>query len=115
MVHDLGDDGHIELVCRLAQQVETFGTHTLVCVRGGAGLVCASAQHGGAGGLYASSDLDEVLAFDRAGAGDYLEVAAADLDAVAAVDNGVLGMELAVGLLEGFGDALDTLDDIHGL
>ena len=34
---------------------------------------------------------------------------------MAAVDDGVLGVELAVGLLEGLGDALDALDDVHGL
>ena len=32
-----------------------------------------------------------------------------------AVDDGVLGMELAVRLLEGLGDTLDPLDDGHGL
>lgn len=34
---------------------------------------------------------------------------------MAAVDDGVLGVELAVGALERLGDALHALDDIHGL
>ena len=34
---------------------------------------------------------------------------------MAAVDDGVLGVELAVGTLERLGDALHTLDDVHGL
>ena len=114
-VHDLGDDRHVELGGCLAQQVQAGGTHTLVGVRGGAGLVGAAAQHRGAGGLYAAGDADEVLALDGAGAGDDLELVAADLDAVAAVDDGVLGVELAVGALERLGDALYALDDVHGL
>ena len=44
-----------------------------------------------------------------------MELVAADLDAVAAVDDGVLGVELAVGTLKRLGDALHALDDIHGL
>lgn len=65
--------------------------------------------------FYAVCDADEVLALDGAGAGDDLELVAADFDAVAAVDDGVLGVELAVGALERLGDALHALDDIHGL
>ena len=34
---------------------------------------------------------------------------------MAAVDDGVLGVELAVGELVGLGDALDALDDVHAL
>ena len=34
---------------------------------------------------------------------------------MAAVDDGVLGVELAVGALKGLGDALHALDDVHGL
>ena len=58
---------------------------------------------------------NEVFALDGAGSGDDLELVAADLDAVAAVDDGVLRVELAVGTLKGLGDALHALDDIHGL
>ena len=43
LVHNLGDDGHIELVGSFAQQVEALGAHALVCVRRSAGLVCAAA------------------------------------------------------------------------
>ena len=114
-VHDLGDDRHVELGRRLAQQVEAGGAHALVGVGGGAGLVGTAAQHRGAGGLYAACDADEVLALDGAGAGDDLELVAADFDAVAAVDDGVLGVELAICALERLGDALHALDDIHGL
>lgn len=114
-VHDFGDDRHVELGGRLAQQVEAGGAHALVGVGGGAGLVGTAAQHRGTGGLHAAGDADEVLALDGAGAGDDLELIAADLDAVAAVDDGVLGVELAVGALEWLGDALHALDDIHGL
>ena len=42
-------------------------------------------------------------------------MAAADLDTVSAIDDGVLGMELAVGLLEGLGDALYAFNDVHRL
>ena len=114
-VHDLGDDRHVELGGCLAQQVQAGGTHALVGVRGGAGLVGTAAQHRGAGGLHAAGDADEVLALDGAGAGDDLELVTADFDAVAAVDDGVLGVELAVGTLERLGDALHALDDVHGL
>ena len=34
---------------------------------------------------------------------------------MAAIDDGVERVELAVGLLEGLGDALNALDDIHAL
>ena len=114
-VHDLGDDRHVELGGCLAQQVQAGGTHALVGVRGGAGLVGTAAQHRGAGGLHAAGDADEVLALDGAGTGDDLELVAADLDAVAAVDDGILGVEFAVGTLKRFGDALHALDDIHRL
>ena len=114
-VHDLGDDRHVELGRRLAQQVQAGGAHALVGVRGSAGLVGTAAQHRGTGGLHAAGDADEVLALDGARAGDDLELIAADLDAVAAVDDGVLGVELAVGALERLGDALHALDDVHGL
>ena len=81
--------------------------------KGGAGLVGTASQHGGAGGLYAACDANEVFALDGAGSGDDLELVAADLDAVAAVDDRVLGVKLAVGTLERLGDALHTLDDVH--
>ena len=97
----------------LEQQVEAALAHALVGVRGGAGLVGAAAQHGRAGRLAAAGDLDEVVALDRAGARYDLKRAAADLDAAAEVDHGVGGVEFAVGLLEGLGDALDALDDVH--
>ena len=112
-VHDLGDDGHAGLGFCLEQQVEAALAHALVGVRGGAGLVGAAAQHGRAGRLAAAGDLDEVVALDRAGARYDLKRAAADLDAAAEVDHGVSGVEFAVGLLEGLGDALDALDDVH--
>ena len=114
-VHDLGDDRHVELGRRLAQQVQTGGAHALVGVRGSAGLIGTAAQHRGTGGLHAAGDADEVLALDGARAGDDLELIAADLDAVTAVDDGVLGVELTVGALERLGDALHALDDVHGL
>jgi len=63
----------------------------------------------------AACDADEVLALDGAGTGDDLELVAADLDAVAAVDDGILGVEFAVGTLKRLGDALHALDDIHRL
>ena len=88
-IHDLGDDRHVELGRRLAQQVEAGGAHALVGVGGGAGLVGTAAQHRGTGGLHAAGDADEVLALDGARAGDDLELVA--------------------------GDALHALDDIHGL
>ena len=114
-VHHLGDHGHAELGAGLHQKVEALLAHALVGVGGGAGLVGSAAQHGGAGGLDRAGDLDEVPALDGAGAGHDLEVAAAHLDAEAAVYDGVLWVELAVGLLEGLGHALDALDDVHAL
>jgi len=44
-----------------------------------------------------------------------LEVTPSDEHAVTAVNHGVVGVELAVGLLEGLGDALDAFDDVHAL
>ena len=57
----------------------------------------------------------EVASVKRIGACHDLEGAVADLHAEAAVDYGVLRMELAVCLLVGLGDALDAVDDVHGL
>ena len=90
-------------------------THALEGVGAGTGLVGAASEHGGAGVLHATGDADEVLALHRAGSGDDLEVAAAEQHAVPAVHHGVGGMEFAVRLLEGLGDALHALHDVHGL
>ena len=113
-VHDLGDDGHTRGGLGLDEQVQPALAHALVGIRGGAGLVRAATQHRGAGRFAALGDSDEVVALDRAGAGDDLEVAAADLDAASEVDHGVCGVELAIGLFERLRDPLNALDDVHG-
>ena len=114
-IHELGDDGHAELLARLAEQVEARLAHALAGIRRGAGLERAAAQDGRARGAHGPRDREEVLALDRAGPSHDLEVAAADEHAVTAVDDGVLGVELAVRLLERLRDALDALDDVHTL
>jgi len=114
-VHYLGHDGHVELVSGRAQDVEALLAHALVGVGGGAGLIGATAEHRGAGSLDLAGDADEVVALDRAGAGDDVERAAAHFHAMPAVHDRVERVELAVGALEGLGDALDSLDDVHAL
>jgi len=114
-VHDFGNDRHAELGARLAEEVEAFYPHALVGVRARTRLVGSASKHRCPCGLHASGDADEVLALHRAGAGDYLEVSAADLYAKAAVHYGVGGMELAIRLLERLGDALHALHDVHAL
>ena len=104
-----------ELLARLAEQVEARLAHALAGIRRGAGLERAAAQDGRARGAHGPRDREEVLALDRAGPSHDLEVAAADEHAVTAVDDGVLGVELAVRLLERLRDALDALDDVHTL
>ncbi len=87
--------------------------HTLEGIGGGAGLEGAAPQHGGAAGLYRLGDGDHLLlGLHGAGAGDEGEVAAADLR-VADLHDGILGVELPVGVLIGLLHPLDILHDVQ--
>ena len=110
-VHDLGDDGGTGGAAGQLEQVQTFAPHSLEGVRRGAGLERAAAQQGSTGFLHALGAVGDLLfALDAARACDDCEIAAADLHAVH-VDDAVVRVELAVGLLVGLGYAAAGLDD----
>ena len=104
-VHDLGHDGRTGGAARQLEQIQTLTAHTLKRVGGGAGLERTAAQQGSACRLYPLGAVgDLLLAFNAARPGDDCKVAAADLDAFH-VDNAVVRVELAVGLLIRLGHA----------
>ena len=112
-VHDLGDDGRAGGTAFQLEQVETLAAHPLEGVGGSAGLERTAAQQGSTGCLDALGAVgDLLLALDAAGAGDDSEAAAADLHALH-VDDAVVRVELAVGLLVGLRHAAAGLD--HGV
>ncbi len=78
-------------------------------------VVCAAHEEVGTGVLGGLCEHREVLALKGVRASHDLEAAIADIHAEAAGDDGILRMELAVRLLVGLGDALDAVDDVHGL
>ena len=113
-VHQLRDNGEAGLLPGHLQVLQTRGAQALEGVGGGAGLEGAAAQHGGAAGLDGLGDGHHLLlGLHGAGAGHDGQVAAADLG-VAHLDHGVLGVELAVGVLVGLLDALDIIHDVQG-
>ena len=110
-VHDLGDDGGTGGAAGQLEQVQTFAPHSLEGVRRGAGLERAAAQQGSTGVLHALGAVGDLLfALNAARACDDREIAAADLHAVH-VDDAVVRVELAVGLLVRLGYAAAGLDD----
>ena len=110
-VHDLGDDGGTGGAAGQLEQVQTFAPHPLEGVRRGAGLERAAAQQGSTGVLHALGAVGDLLfALNAARACDDREIAAADLHAVH-VDDAVVRVELAVGLLVRLGYAAAGLDD----
>ena len=112
-VHDLGDDGRAGGTAGQLEQVETLAAHPLKGVGGSAGLERTAAQQGSTGCLDALGAVgDLLLALDAAGAGDDGEAAAADLHAFH-VDDAVVRVELAVGLLVRLRHAAAGLD--HGV
>ena len=109
-VHDLGDDGGAGGTAGQLEQVETLAAHPLEGVGGSAGLERTAPQQGSAGCLDALGAIgDLLLALDAAGAGDDGKAAAADLHAFH-VDDAVIRVELAVGLLVGLRHAAAGLD-----
>ena len=111
VVHQLGHDGLARDLAGLLQKLQTLSTQTLEAVRAGAGLERAAAQDAGPGGLHALGHVgDLLLALDAAGAAHDGKVTAADL-VPAHIDDGVVGVELAVGLFVRLGHAAAGLDD----
>ena len=104
-VHDLGDDGGTGGAAGQLEQVQALAAHALEGVGRSAGLERTAAQQGSTGRLHTLGAVgDLVLALDAAGARDDGKVAAADLHAVH-IDDAVVRVELAVGLLVGLGHA----------
>ena len=114
-VHDLGDDGQAGGLFGLQQQLDAVGLQALEGVGGGAGLERAAPEHGGSGGLHALSHRDDLLlALHGTGAGDHGEVAPAHQALVRAhLNDGVLGVKLAVGIFIGLRHPLHILHDIQ--
>ena len=112
-VHQLGDDGQPRLLLGDLEVAQADLAEALEGIGRGAGLERAAAQHRRAAGLDRLRDGDHLLlGFHRAGAGHEREVAAADLR-IADLDDGILGMELAVGVLIRLLHTLDVLDDVQ--
>ena len=114
-VHDLGNDGQAGGPLGLQQQLDAVGLQALEGVGGGAGLERAAPEHGGSGGLHALSHRDDLLlALHGTGAGDHGEVAPAHQALVRAhLNDGVLGVKLAVGIFIGLRHPLHILHDIQ--
>ena len=111
LAHQLGHDGHSGGLPGLDHIEDALGLQTLEGVGRGAGLISAAAEQACTARLYAVGNAQcLLLALDAAGAchhGDLL--APADLHA-AAVDDGIGGVEQAVGPLIGSGHAGDVVD-----
>ena len=111
LAHQLGNDGHSGGLAGLDHVEDALGFQTLERVGRGAGLVSAAAEECGTAGLDGLGDAQGLLlALNAAGAchdGDLL--LAADLHA-AAVDDGIGGVEQAVGALVGGRHAGDIVD-----
>nr|WP_297807183.1 hypothetical protein [Tepidiforma sp.] len=109
--HELGNDGEAVGLAGGVEVAEAFFAEAAEGVGGGAGLEGAAAEDVGAGGFDGAGGIEDVLfVFDGAGAGHDGELGAADFDAVADVDDGIGGMEVAGGELVGAGDAVDGFD-----
>ena len=114
-VHDFSDDGQTGFPLGLQQQLNAVGLQALEVVGGGTGLEGAAPEHGGPGCLDALGHGDDLLlALHRAWAGNEGEAAVAHLQLLLShLDDGILGMELPVGALEGLGHPLDPLDNVQ--
>ena len=109
-VHDLRDDGQPRGLFGLQKQPDALVLHALKGVGGGAGLERAAPENGCAGFLDGGSDgNDLLLGFHAARACDHSKIPAADAG-VSRLDDGVLGVEFPVGLLERLRDPLDGLN-----
>ena len=112
-VHQLGDDGQARCLLGFQQQPDALGSHALEGVGGGPGLEGAPPEKIGPRLLHRLSHFNDLLlALHRAGTGDQAEIAPADFGA-AGFDDGILGMEFPVGLLEGLGYPLDGLHNFQ--
>ena len=112
-VHQLRDDGEACLLLGHLQILQARGAQALEGVGRGAGLEGTAPEHGGAAGLDGLGDGHHLLlTLHGAGACHEGQVAAADLG-VAHLHYGVLGVELAVGILVGLLDPLDVLHDVQ--
>ena len=113
-VHDLRYNGQARFLLCLLQQADAFAVQALEGIGRRAGLERTAAKERGARGLDGLRHGDNLLfAFHRAGPGDNLEHAPAQLHA-AAVHHRVRRMELAVGLLVGLLNAAHRLHVVQG-
>ena len=86
----------------MVQQLQALGAQPLETVRAGAGLEGTTPQNAGPGGLHPPGHQgDLLLTLHAAGTGHHGKVAAANFDLAAHFHHGIIGMELAVGLLVG--------------
>ena len=114
--HNLGDNGQAGFLLGLGEELQALGLHALEGVGGGAGLEGAAPEELGPGLLHAFGDAANLLlALHGAGPGNKGQPAAANLLAAGQGDDGVVGVELAVGLFVGLLHALDALHKILGL
>ena len=116
--HDFGDDGEPCFLFGFQQQGDPVGLESLEIIGGSSGLEGTAPEQGSTGCLDRPGHLQNLFfAFHGAGAGNGSKVPAADFydRAVGSwdFDDGIVGMELAVGALEGFGDPLDGFHHIQ--
>ncbi len=108
-LHHLADGQQAVRIGRFAHQLEAGNAHALEGIGRTARLECASAQKSAARRLHALGRLEDLFAaFDRARAGHGQHVLAAELHAVAELDDRAFGPEGAAGQLVGRADAVDV-------
>ena len=110
-IGDLGNNRQTGCLVCLVQQLQTLSLQTLEGVRGRARLPRAAAENGRAVRLNVLGNVDDLLlALDRARAGHYDQLLAADNDARSDLNDRVVRMELAVCQLERLLHLDDVLD-----
>ncbi|MNK71396.1 hypothetical protein D3C87_908460 [compost metagenome] len=121
-VHDLGNDGHLQGLAGLREKLEPLFSESLEGIGASPGLEGAATEDRRPGILDGLGGLEELLAgFDRAWAGHDDElVGSSDFDAVADVDDRIVGLDLARDELErtpdgdDFGDAVEGREGLRG-
>ncbi len=113
-VHQLGDDGQAGFLLGGPQVGKALLPQALEGVGRGTGLKGPAPEHGGPAGLYRLCDGHHLLLrFHRAGSRHDGEAAAANLG-IAHLDDGILRVELAVGVFVGLLDPLYVLHNVQG-
>ena len=110
-IHDFGNDRHVELALDLREDVEALFAQALEGIGARAGLERPTAENSGTM-LFDLLGNDHALlfAFHRTRTGHNGEIALAADFHTANLDDRIIGMELAVRLLEGFGHTTNSLD-----